>query len=333
MGDDKSFILMKTKFIKVVVPEEEETKSSISIIKDEDGFEEFVSKQEKRRRHRSSCSEDTDDFIKDIVPFVPRPEIPEVQVEDNTKEVTDDTNKNKDKINELTKKTTIKEVSESDDEISETLQPIAPLSKKEKKEKHRKDSQTHRRRTLSKDEKEVEEIAQKIEEDLQKERQMKKQRDRSKTPKPSTEEGDKTKIEDETKLTDNIPVQIQNKNDQHKLPIKVESKEDILVDVSQTILEKQVTTSDIKEKTEPEKVVEDEENKISIEVKSKEYNLPIPDHANDWMDIMDEGGFTLDSDDENDDLNKTIINDEQVKANDSDLYKSDNNITISKDII
>ncbi|KAK8381872.1 hypothetical protein O3P69_015107 [Scylla paramamosain] len=76
--DEKSFILYQTKTIKVLFPEEEPTKPKVPCSVDEEGFTEFVSKQELRRRLRSSCSEEPD--VKDIVPYVPRIELPEVEI-------------------------------------------------------------------------------------------------------------------------------------------------------------------------------------------------------------------------------------------------------------
>ena len=78
--DDKSFILYHTKTIKVVVQDEEAPKPQFPASVDEEGFTEYVSKQERRRRLRSSCSEDQDDSVKEIVPYVPRIELPEVEI-------------------------------------------------------------------------------------------------------------------------------------------------------------------------------------------------------------------------------------------------------------
>merc|ERR1711874_633095 len=48
------------------------------------------------------------------------------------------------------------------------------------------------------------------------------------------------------------------------------------------------------------------------------FNLPIPDHANDWMDVIEGGGFTLDDEDEEED------NDNPTKGDTGETEKTDN---------
>ncbi|MPC28092.1 hypothetical protein E2C01_021288 [Portunus trituberculatus] len=83
--DEKSFILYHTKKVQVVVAAEDPRKPSTPHVVDDEGFTEFISKQERRRRLRSSCSDEAEDYVTDIVPYVPRIELPEVEVSEESK--------------------------------------------------------------------------------------------------------------------------------------------------------------------------------------------------------------------------------------------------------
>merc|ERR1712106_1033121 len=80
--DDKAFIMYQQKTVKVVVTDDNSERNNVTVAStDDNGFTEFVSKQERRRRLRSSCSE-SEELVKDVVPFVPRIELPEIGIND-----------------------------------------------------------------------------------------------------------------------------------------------------------------------------------------------------------------------------------------------------------
>merc|ERR1711874_748702 len=62
-------------------------------------------------------------------------------------------------------------------------------------------------------------------------------------------------------------------------------------------------------------------NESITKVKSDKstFNLPIPDHANDWMEVIEEGGFSLEDEDEDE---KEIINNKNY--NESQDYQMPN---------
>merc|ERR1711915_969319 len=74
-----------------------------------------------------------------------------------------------------------------------------------------------------------------------------------------------------------------NKQDNNKIELTVEEK------TIDTPTEVQVKTKDLSENIPCEK----------ISTKQTLFNLPIPEHANDWMDVIESGGFSLDDEDEN----------------------------------
>merc|ERR1712008_206548 len=73
-------------------------------------------------------------------------------------------------------------------------------------------------------------------------------------------------------------------------------KKIIIIDGKQVKIEKKDDTP----KKVCEKVPED-----NIKPKQASFNLPIPEHANDWMDVIQSGGFSLDDDEEEQCLEKT----------------------------
>ncbi|KAK7082012.1 hypothetical protein SK128_028535 [Halocaridina rubra] len=141
--DEQSFLLYHTKTIKVVVREEEIPKTQIPSCVDDEGFTEYVSKQERRRRLRSSCSEDQEESIKDIVPYIPRTELPEVEIlEENIPEL-------KDNDTQITK------TEEAEDSGEEYYSP-KQLARAFKVTKHQRQKRSRSR--ISEAEREVDEI-------------------------------------------------------------------------------------------------------------------------------------------------------------------------------
>ena len=119
-------------------------------MEDAEGFKEFISK-ERRRRLRSSCSEDAES-IKDLVPYSPRTEMPEVFVPEEASELRSEGDylKGEGKIDNYG---IIKGKTEKDTEATEY-----PTIKRKKDNSHKKRSESH----VSEAEKEVDDIVQKM---------------------------------------------------------------------------------------------------------------------------------------------------------------------------
>merc|ERR1712106_273954 len=155
--EDRSFILLKTKTIKVVVEDDMDTRPrSFENETDEEGFTEYVSKQERRRRLQSSCSDD--DSIKDLVPYVPRIELPEIEVcEEESMPLINES------LTEKSIKVSISEEPETDrddrEEIQNEVEDEVLKIEESKKLKFIDDSQRKRQRTpISESEQEVDDI-------------------------------------------------------------------------------------------------------------------------------------------------------------------------------
>merc|ERR1712106_108206 len=155
--EDRSFILLKTKTIKVVVEDDMDTRPrSFENETDEEGFTEYVSKQERRRRLQSSCSDD--DSIKDLVPYVPRIELPEIEVcEEESMPLINES------LTEKSIKVSISEEPETDtddrEEIQNEVEDEVLKIEESKKLKFIDDNQRKRQRTpISESEQEVDDI-------------------------------------------------------------------------------------------------------------------------------------------------------------------------------
>ena len=156
----QSFILLKKKFIPVVVRDQgKEPKMPLENV-DEEGFTEVLSKREKRRRLLSSCSNESeeyysDDQSKELIPYVPPIElpnldhIPDIKSETRVEASCEIVQKEVTPINELT------------DEYEEA--EVVP--KRVKRSSHRR---SHKSSKLSEVEQEIDEIIRQINDDSQK---------------------------------------------------------------------------------------------------------------------------------------------------------------------
>lgn len=142
----KGFIMLKTKTVQVVVKENKKPMMPPGVLghEDSEGFKEFVSKHERRRRLRSSCSEGEDDSIKDLVLYTPRVELPEPFDSEETT------------VHEGIKTEVIEEEEENGERVAK--KEIAPS-------RHRRRTLSHRKRNrsrVSEAEKELEDVLQTI---------------------------------------------------------------------------------------------------------------------------------------------------------------------------
>merc|ERR1711915_813351 len=108
--------------------------------------------------------------------------------------------------------------------------------------------------------------------------------------------------ESQNLVTGEETTKMENKQDNNKIELTVEEK------TIDTPTEVQVKTKDLSENIRCDK----------ISTKQTLFNLPIPEHANDWMDVIEGGGFSLDDDDEEEN------NDDPTKGETGGMEKTGN---------